>query len=69
MQKDNVPNFPLLSPSEQLRGDMALKVWETNLAERKIFAREVKEACLEVLLSLDKGLIDLKGSDIAEAMG
>jgi hypothetical protein len=69
VQKDNVPDFPLLSPSEQLRGDMALKVWETNLAERKIFSREVKEAFLEALSSLDKGLIDLKGSDIAEALG
>jgi hypothetical protein len=46
MQKDNVPDFSLLSHSEQIRGEMALKVWETNLAERKIFAREVKESCL-----------------------
>jgi hypothetical protein len=54
VQKDNVPDFPLLSPSEQLRGDMALKVWETNLAERKRFSREVKESFLEALSSLDK---------------
>jgi hypothetical protein len=37
VQKDNVPDFPLLSPSEQLRGDMALKVWETNLEKEKDF--------------------------------
>jgi hypothetical protein len=53
-QKDNVPDFPRLSPSEQIRGDMALKVWETNLAERKRLAREVKDAFQEALSSLDK---------------
>jgi hypothetical protein len=69
MQKDNVPDFPLLSYSEQLRGEMALKVWETNLEERKRFSREVKEACLEALSSLNKRLIDFEGSNISEALG
>jgi hypothetical protein len=69
MQKDNVPDFPLLSHSEQLKGEMALKAWETNLKERKRFARVVKEACLEALSSLNKGMIDLKGSNISEALG
>ena len=69
VQKDNVTDFPLLSPSEQLRGDMALKVWETNLKERKRFSREVKEAFLEGLSSLNKNLIDFGGSNILEALG
>jgi len=64
MQKENFHDSPMLSPSKQIRGEMALKAWETNLTERKIFSREVKEACLEALSPLDKGLIDLKGSDI-----
>jgi hypothetical protein len=68
-QKDNIPDFPRLSPSEQIRGDMALKVWETNLAERKRLAREVKDAFQEALSSLDKRLIDFEGSSIAEALG
>jgi hypothetical protein len=63
--KDNALDFPLLSPSEQLRGDMALKVWETNLAESKRLAREVKDAFQEALSSLDKRLIDFEGSSIA----
>jgi hypothetical protein len=69
VQKEKVPDFPLLSPSEQLRGDMALKVWETNLAERKIFSREVKEDFLEAFSSLDKMLVDFEGSNISEALG
>ena len=69
VHKYNVLDFPLLSPSEQLRGDMALKLWETNLAERKIFSREVKEAFLEALSLLYKNLIDFEGSNILEALG
>jgi hypothetical protein len=42
MQKNSVPDFPHLSYSEQSRGEMALKLWEKNMEERKIFAREVK---------------------------
>jgi hypothetical protein len=68
-QKDNVPNFPRLSPSEQIRGDMALKVWEMNLAESKRLSLEVKDAFQEVLSSLDKKLIDFEGSSIVEALG
>jgi hypothetical protein len=48
---------------------MALKAWETNRAERKRLAREVNEACLEALASLDKGLIDFEGNVISEALG
>jgi hypothetical protein len=69
VHKGDSPEFPLLSPSEQLRGDMALRVWETNLAERKRFSREVKEAFQEALSSLDINLIDFEGSNIMEALG
>jgi hypothetical protein len=69
VQKDNVLDFPMLSPSKQLRGDMALKIWETNLAERKIYAREVKESFLEALSSLDKNVIDFEGINILESLG
>jgi hypothetical protein len=48
---------------------MDLKVWETNLPERKILAREVKDAFLELLSSLDKKLIYFEGSNISEALG
>jgi hypothetical protein len=68
-QKDNVPDFPHLSPSEQIRGDMVLKVWETNLAESKRFDKEVKEACREALSSLGKNLIYFEGRNIMEALG
>jgi hypothetical protein len=48
---------------------MDLRIWETNLEKRKIFSREVKEACWEAFSSLDKKLIDFEGSNIAESLG
>jgi hypothetical protein len=54
MQRANAPGFPLLSHFEQVRGKMALKSWETNLEEGKKLSRDVKEACLEALSSLNK---------------
>jgi len=69
MQKDNVPDFPCFSYSEKLRGEMALKVRETNLEESKRFSREVKEAFLEPLSSLKKKMIDFEGSNISKALG
>jgi hypothetical protein len=48
---------------------MALKVWETNLAERKRLSMEVKDTFQEALSSLDKKLIDFEGTSIVEALG
>jgi hypothetical protein len=67
--KDDVSDVPWLSLSKQIRGDMNLKVRETNLVESKRLSREVNEACLEVLSSLDKGLIEFEGNDIFESLG
>jgi hypothetical protein len=67
--KDEVAEVPRLSLSEQTRGDIILKAWETNLAESKRLAREVNKACEEALSSLDKGLLDVERDSISEALG
>jgi hypothetical protein len=67
--KYDISEVPRLSLSEQTRGDIILKAWETNLAERKRLAREVNKACLEALSSLDKGILDVEGNTISEALG
>jgi hypothetical protein len=69
MQKYNASDFPLLSYSEQIKGKMALKAWETNLGEGKKLSREVKDAFLEALSSLNKKLIKFEGNNILEALG
>jgi len=61
--------FLFISHSEQLKGEMTLKVWKKNMEERKLFSRVVKEDCLEAFSSLNKGLINLEGSNISEALG
>jgi hypothetical protein len=67
--KDDVSDVPRLSLSEKTRGDIILKAWETNMVERKRLAREVNEAFLEALSSLDKGLLDVEGNIIFETLG
>ena len=47
---------------------MALKVWETNLQERKKLAREAKEACLNILSVVETKLVEFKGNDISETL-
>jgi hypothetical protein len=42
---------------------MALKGWETNLAESERLSREVNNDFLEALSSLDKKLIEFEGSN------
>jgi hypothetical protein len=58
-----------LSLSEQNRGNIILKAWETNLAKSKRLAREVNKYCEEALSSLDKWLLDVEGDSILEALG
>jgi hypothetical protein len=52
-QKINVLGLAPFSQYEQIKGEMALKVWETNLEESKKLARKAKEACLNILLVVD----------------
>jgi hypothetical protein len=64
-----VSEVPRLYLSKQTRGGIILKAWETNLVERKRLAREANEACIEALSSLDKGILDVEGNSISEALG
>jgi hypothetical protein len=69
MHRANAPGFPLLSHFEQVRGEMALESRETNLEEGKKIAKDVKEACLEALSSLNKQFIEFDGSNISDDLG
>jgi hypothetical protein len=52
-----------------VKGEMALKVWETNMEKSKKLSRESKEACLEALSSVNKKLIEFEGNNISESLG
>jgi hypothetical protein len=58
-----------LSPSEQTRGDIILKTWETNTAESKRMAKEVKKECEETFHSLHKESLGLGKDNISEVLG
>ena len=68
-QKANIHGLAPFSHCEQVKGEMALKVWETNMEERKKLSREEKEACLETLSSVNKKLIEFEENNISKALG
>jgi hypothetical protein len=55
--------------AEQIRGDIMLKVWEANIAERKKMAKEVKDDCEETFDSLDKGSLRIGRDDFPGLLG
>jgi hypothetical protein len=62
--KANTPGLTPFSHSEQVKGEIALKDWETNMEEGKKLSRDAKEACLEALSSVNKKLIEFEGNNI-----
>jgi hypothetical protein len=57
--KEEVSKTQKLSVTEQIRGDIMLKVWEANIAENKRITKEVKDNCEEVFNLLDKGSLGI----------
>jgi hypothetical protein len=58
-----------LSISEQTRGDIILKTWESNIAEGRKMAKELKESCEEVFCSLNKELLGFDKEDSSGTLG
>jgi hypothetical protein len=67
--REGVSMVSRLSVSEQIKGDIILKIWETNIAESKRMAKEVKEACEESYHSLDKESLSFGKDSIYEVLG
>jgi hypothetical protein len=68
-QNINVPRVAPFSQFEQIKGEMDLKVWETNMEESKKLAREAKEAFLNTLSVVDLEMTELDGSAIPDTLG
>jgi hypothetical protein len=58
-----------LSVSEQTRGDIILKTWESSIAESRKMAKEVKEFCEEAFHSLNKESLGLDKEDSSGVLG
>jgi hypothetical protein len=67
--REGLSIFSRLSPSEQTRGDIILKTWETNIAKSKRMAKEVKKDCEENFHSLEKESLGLEKDNISEVLG
>jgi hypothetical protein len=52
-QKANISGLAPFSQYEQVKGEMALKFWETNLEESKKLSREANEAFLNTLSNVE----------------
>jgi len=51
--REEVPETPKLTVEEQIKGDIILKTWETDIAESKKMTREFKKDCEEMFDQLD----------------
>jgi hypothetical protein len=68
-KKSNILGLSPFTHFEQVKGEMALKIWEKNLDQRKTLAREAKEACLEALSSVNKTMIEFEGNNMLDSLG
>jgi hypothetical protein len=56
--KEEVRETQKLYVSEQIKGDIILKVWEANLAENKRITREVNDDCQGIFDLLEKDFLE-----------
>jgi hypothetical protein len=52
-------NTTKVSATEKIRGDIMLKVWETNIIENKRIVKEIKDNCEEVFDLSDKRALNI----------
>jgi DNA repair exonuclease SbcCD nuclease subunit len=67
--KEGVAMASRLFVSEQTRGDIILKTWESSIAESRKMAKEVKESCEEAFHSLNKESLGLDKEDRSGVLG
>jgi hypothetical protein len=63
------PKTLRLTVEEKIRGDIILKTWEANIAERKRLAKEIKEDCEETFDLLDKKSLGIGKDDCVGVLG
>jgi len=66
--KEEVGKIQKLSISEQVIGDIILKVWEANLAEYKRITREVNDDCQEIFDLLERASLNIGTDDCSRLL-
>jgi DUF4097 and DUF4098 domain-containing protein YvlB len=64
-----VSKIPKISVIEKIRGDIMLKVWETNIVENKKIEKEIKYDCEEIFDLLDKGSLGIRRDNFTGKLG
>jgi hypothetical protein len=67
--KEEVGETQKLSVSEQIKGDIILKVWEANLAENKRITREVNVDCQGIFDLLEKASLNIGRNNCPGLLG
>jgi hypothetical protein len=67
--KEEVGKIQKLSISEQVKGDIILKVWEANLAEYKRITREVNDDCQGIFDLLERASLNIGTDDCSGLLG
>jgi hypothetical protein len=58
-----------VSATEQIRGNIMLKLWETNKTENKRIVKEIKDDCEEFFDLLDKGSLNIGKGNCTRLLG
>jgi hypothetical protein len=67
--KEEVRKIQKLSVSEQVKGDVILKVWEADLAENKRITREVNDDCQGIFDLLENVSLNIGTNDCSGLLG
>jgi hypothetical protein len=67
--REEVPAFPKMIVDEQIRGDIMLNTWETNIVESRKMVREVKRECEEVFDQQDTKTLGIGKGDCPGLLG
>jgi hypothetical protein len=69
LQEEEIRQSQKLSISEQLKGDVMLKVWETKLQGYKGITEEVINHCQRIFSSIEKDSLQDKTNGLPESLG
>jgi hypothetical protein len=67
--KDEIGKNQKLSISEQMKGDVMIKVWESKLAEYKRITKEVNEDCQGIFNLFEKDSLNIGAGDCSGLLG
>jgi hypothetical protein len=67
--KDEIGKNKKLSISEQMKGEVMIKVWESKLAEYKRITKEVNEDCQRIFNLLEKDSLNIGADGCSGLLG